>query len=81
MTKLPRLILEHLDIVHPYALPEAGLYSELRQMVRPVATEPEWTDAIYHLLQKELIGFQRDRISDEKKFFIKEAGQVALRAA
>ena len=81
MTKLARLILEHLDIVHPYALPEAGLFSELRQMIRPVATDEQWTDAIYHLLQKEMIGFQRDKISDEKKYFIKEAGQVALRAA
>ena len=81
MTKLARLILEHLDVVHPYALPEAGLFSELRQMVRPVATEEQWTDAVYHLLQKELIGFKRDVLSDEKNYFIKEAGQVTLRAA
>jgi hypothetical protein len=81
MTKLARLILEHLNIVHPYSLPEAGLFSELRQMVRPVATDEQWTDAIYHLLQKDLIGFDRDVISDDKKYFIREAGRNALRDA
>jgi len=81
MNELKRLILEHLDTVHPYAMPEAGLYTQLRQLVRPVATEEQWTDAIYDLLQKELIGFKRSVISDEKKLFIKEAGQVALREA
>jgi hypothetical protein len=78
MTKLPRLILEHLDGIN-YMTPEPGLFSQLRQMVRPVATDEEWTDAIYFLLQKEYIGFQRDEFTDEKKFFIREAGQAALR--
>jgi hypothetical protein len=81
MNKLARLILEHLDAAAPYMVPEPGLFSDLRQLVRPVAEEQDWTDAIYLLLQKEFIGFQRDEISDEKKFFIKEAGQSVLRRA
>lgn len=81
MNKLARLILEHLDKAAPYSLPEEGLFSELRQMVRPVATQGQWTDAIYLLLQKDFIGFQRDRLSDEKKYFIKEAGHNVLREA
>lgn len=79
--KLSRIILEALDASAPYMLPQAGLFSEVRQQVRPLATEDEFNDAIYLLLQKEFIGFKRDAISDEKKFFIKEAGQATLRAA
>jgi hypothetical protein len=81
MNKLARLILEHLDKAGGHMLPEEGFYSELRQMCRPVATEDEWTDAIYLLLQKEYIGFKRDELTDEKKYFIKEAGQAVLRRA
>jgi len=81
MTKLARLILEHLDKAEPHMLPNDGFFSELRQMCRPVATEDEWTDATYLLLQKNFIGFKRDELTDEKKYFIKEAGQAVLRRA
>lgn len=79
MNALAKLLLKHLDVAAPYAVPEETLFTELRDLVRPVATEEQWTDTLYHLLQKEFIGFVRDDVSDEKKFFIKESGQTALR--
>lgn len=79
MNKLARLILEHLNAAPHFMIPEGGLFSELRQQVRPVATESDWTDAIYLLVQKDFIGFLRDDLTDEKKFYIKEAGQAVLR--
>jgi hypothetical protein len=76
---LVKLILKHLDIAAPHMLPEETLFVNLRDMVRPVATEEQFRDAVYLLLQKEFIGFVRDELTDEKKFFIKEAGQAAYR--
>jgi hypothetical protein len=48
-------------------------------MVRPVATEEQWQEAVLLLLRRELIGFIADEVTGEKKFFIREAGQTALR--
>lgn len=79
MNALARLILQHLDKSGGYALPDEGLFSELSVQVRPPATRVQFDDVIIDLQEREMISHLRDSITDEKKYFIKEKGQAALR--
>lgn len=63
-----------------YAIPESTLKLEVPNKTRPHLTDVEWADLIIELQQREFIGHIADDLDDEKKFFIKEAGQTALRS-
>jgi len=62
-----------------YSIPESTLQLEITAKVRPQLTTVEWDDLCIELQQREMIGHLRDGLDDEKKFFIKEAGETALR--
>ncbi len=63
-----------------YAIPESTLKLEICSKVRPQLTDLEWDDLRIELQQREYIGHIPDALDDDKKFFIKEAGETALRS-
>ena len=81
MNTLALLILEHLKKAGTNAVPDGTLFIALRNMTRPVASEQEWATAIKHLVRRGFIDYEVSPLNDEKKWFIKEAGLVALRQA
>ena len=81
MTDLALLLLEHLDAAGDYMVPESTLKTKLCRLVRPIATDLQWDDEILTLLRLKFIGFEKDRLTQARKFFIREAGQVYRRQA
>ena len=81
MNKLALLLLDHLDAAGDYMIPENTLKTTLCRLVRPVATERQWEDEVLTLLRLKFIGFEKDRLTRARKFFIREAGQVYRRQA
>ena len=63
-----------------YAIPESTMKLEVCAKVRPQLDDVEWDDLIIELLQREFIGYLPDGLDEDKKFYIKEAGQTALRS-
>ncbi len=76
MNKLTKLILEHLDLAGTNMLPEGALRIELREMGRPPYDEIDFSIAFKYLEDRGFIAFERDELSQEKLFYITEAGRV-----
>jgi hypothetical protein len=78
MKALKLLILHHLKKADGRQVPEETLFLALSQMVRPVATKEQFVDCLLDLIKKEMIGFEEDDLTDERKFYIREKGVSAL---
>jgi hypothetical protein len=76
MNQLAKLILEHLDKAGTNMLPDGALFIELRDMPRPPATDLDWKITTGFLEKKGFIAFERDELTDEKMYYITEAGRL-----
>lgn len=76
MNTLSKLILEHLDKAGTNMLPEGTLRVELREMTRPAATDLDFGVAFTWLEKKGFASFEPDELTEEKMWFITEAGRV-----
>ena len=81
MSELALLLLEHLDAAGAYMVPESTLQVKLCRLVRPIADDRQWNDEVLALLRLKFIGFEKDRLTRERKFFLREAGQIYRRQA
>jgi hypothetical protein len=76
---LAKLILEALLRAEGYSVPESTLVDGLKNMVRPPADAEDFRDSFIILLQRDLVGFENDKVTDERKFRLKEQGRNYLR--
>ena len=76
MNTLAKLILEHLDKAGTNMLPEGTLRLELREMMRPPASDMDFNIAFAWLEKKGFAASEPDELSEEKMWFITEAGRV-----
>jgi len=73
-------ILEILERIEPYALPEAQLYLEINGRIRPPVGQAEFDDAINWLCTNKHIAVMEDNIDPQvKKWLITETGKTLLR--
>jgi hypothetical protein len=76
---LGKLILESLKRADGHTLPETTLVTTLTPMVAPPAERNDFTDSFTLLLQRDLIGFKNDEVSEERHFFLKDKGEAYVR--
>ncbi len=76
-------ILRALANVKPYALPFEMLLGEVNRLVRPVLTPEALTVQLRALLDQNMINYLADDLDSEnedaRRWFIREAGEAALR--
>jgi hypothetical protein len=73
---LAKLILESLKKAEGYLLPESTMKTQMRNMVVPPADDEDFANAFILLLERDYIGFNRDGVNDERKFFLKSKGEA-----
>lgn len=77
-------ILRVLDAARPYALPHETLVQEVNRLVRPALTAEQLQEHLSWLLDQTMVEFLADNLAPDdvtaRKWFIKEAGQAALKA-
>lgn len=77
-------ILRLLAASKPYAVPQEMLLAEVNRLVRPALTLADLVKHLSWLKAHEMAGFEADPIdpenADARKWFIREAGAVALRS-
>lgn len=77
---IARSILETLQHAQGYAVPEVGLRPQVSGLVRPPATDDEWTAAIDMLAGREAIAAIPSELDPElKQWAITERGRVLLK--
>lgn len=67
-----------LERAKPYALPESALRVEVNAHLRPPLVEKEYRALLEDLERDQFIGRKEDKHDDEPRWFVREAGEVAL---
>jgi hypothetical protein len=73
---LGKLVLEHLDRAGGRPLPETTIRTSLANMVVPPADEQDFTNTFQLLVTKEVVRFEEDHVSGERKFFLTPRGRT-----
>jgi len=73
---LAKLIMEALKRADGYTLPESTLVTTLKSMVVPTAEDEDFSASFRLLIQRDMVGFKKDDITDERHFFLKSKGEA-----
>lgn len=79
MNTTAKWILQSLERIEPYALPQSALFEEVKVKVRPPLQLGAFKKLISEMERDQLIGRLEEKYEDEPKWLIREAGKTLLR--